>query len=544
MKLRALLKGAPQVLVKGSKEISITGITAHAQSLAPGNLFVAKKGLKTDGARFIPDAVRAGAAAVLTDIYDPFAKGITQIIHPHPAAIEPVLASRFYRAPSKELFLVGVTGTNGKTTTTFLFAHILEHLGVPMGLIGSIERRIKEKVFPSPINTPDGITTQRFLREMVDAGCRAAVMEVTSHGLAQKRVEMLAFSVAIFTNLTQDHLDYHGSMEAYKEAKLKLFGMLDPVSDCKSPRSDVPADFTARQGAEREGNLNESWRARAHCPATKDAAKMNADFCNQTRGGLAVINADDPVAGEMVEATKGAVLTYGIESGVLRAEGVRLSPQGIQCTLRLHEQKIPLICPLIGRFNVYNCLAAIGAALRFGASLEQCCEALLSVRPIPGRMERVQSRRGVHIFVDYSHTEDALKNALTTLQELKEGGRRILTVFGCGGDRDKDKRPKMGRVAESLSDRIVVTSDNPRSEDPQGIISEIVKGLSFPERARIEVQRKEGIAAALREAEAGDIVLIAGKGHETYQLIGPKTLPFDDRLIAAELEATLHPIGS
>lgn len=474
MKLRQLLKELSAIAVRGSKEVEITGVTSHSQSVAPGNLFVAKGG----GSRYIPQAISSGAVAILTDIYDPFLNHVVQVIHPDVQALEPLLGGRFYRFPSKELFLVGLTGTNGKTTTLYLISHILREVGINSGLIGSIERKILDKVLPASLNTPDLFTTQKLLREMVDCGLKVASMEVSSHGLVQKRVEGLDFDVAVFTNLTQDHLDYHGTMEAYGQAKALLFQKL--------------------------GSKNK-W---------------------------AVVNADDPVSSRMLASCSARVITYGIESGTLRARSVKLTPKGIWFVVTNDHQSAEVSCPLIGRFNVYNCLSAIGVGLAYGLELKQCCRALASFFSVPGRMERVPNAKGVYVFVDYSHTEDSLKNALLTLRELRGG--RIFTVFGCGGDRDRDKRPKMGRLAEELSDCVVITSDNPRSEDPRSILRDIQSGLKHPEKAHLEVRRKEAIHYALTQARKGDIVLIAGKGHETYQVFAKETVPFDDRLVASK----------
>ena len=475
MKLRQLLKELSDVSVRGSKEVEITGITAHSQSVAPGNLFVAKAG----GVQYIPQAVASGAGAILTDVYDPFLKDVVQVIHPDVQALEPLLGRRFFRSPSQELFLVGITGTNGKTTTSYLINHILHEAGIDSGLIGSIERKICDKVLPAPINTPDLLTTQKLLREMVDCDLKAATMEVSSHGLVQKRVEGLDFDVAVFTNLTQDHLDYHKTMEAYGQAKSLLFSQL---------------------GSEKK------W---------------------------ALVNADDPASSIMLAACSAQVITYGLERGGLRATEVQLSAAGIPCVITYENRQDCLNSSLIGRFNVYNCLAAIGVGIAYGLDLNTCCTALGSFIQVPGRMERVPNAKGVHVFVDYSHTEDSLKNALTTLRELQGG--QIFTVFGCGGDRDRDKRPKMGRIAEELSDHIVITSDNPRSEDPHTILSDIQAGLIHPEKAHLEVSRKEAIHFALNQAQAGDIVLIAGKGHETHQVFSHETISFDDRLVAASM---------
>ena len=477
MKLRKLLKDLPNVSVRGTKEIEITGITAHSQSVAPGNLFVAQKG----GTRFIPQAINSGAVAVVTDIYDPFLTGVVQVIYPDVQVLEPLLGRRFFRRPSKELFLIGVTGTNGKTTITYLIEHILRLAGIDSGLIGSIERRIRDKILPAPLNTPPLLTTQKLLREMVDCGLKVASMEVSSHGLAQKRVEGLDFDVAVFTNLTQDHLDYHGTMQAYAKAKAALFTQL------------------------------------------------------ASKNKWAVVNADDPASSLMLADCLAHPITYGIENGTLRARSLQLTPDGIRFSVTFKNQSAEIVCSLIGRFNVYNCLAAIGVVLAYGIELQRCCAFLSSFSHVPGRMERVANARGVHVFVDYSHTEDSLKNALLTLKELRGG--RLITVFGCGGDRDRDKRPKMGRIAEKLSDQVVITSDNPRSEDPRAILQDILKGFKHPEKAYLEVGRKEAIHYAMTQAQQGDIVLIAGKGHETYQIFAKETVSFDDRVVVTGLNS-------
>ena len=469
MKLKQLFKEIPGVVIRGSKETLITGLSANSRLVSPGNLFVAKKGLSHDGARFIPEAVAAGAAAVLTDLYDPFLPAaVVQVIHPDTAALEAAIAVRYYRFPAETLSLVGVTGTNGKTTTTYLIKYLFDQLGIPSGLIGTVEWMVGSAILSSNCTTPDVITTHKLLYEMALAGCKAAVMEVSSHGLDQGRVEGLHFDTAVFTNLTQDHLDYHKTMERYGAAKALLFA--------RSRRS--------------------------------------------------VVNADDPFAVSLPHT-----LTYGIEHPAdLRAKDIVFSPKETRFTLELQGRSWPVILPLIGRFNIYNCLAAFGAVHLQGLPLEEALHHLRSFKGVRGRLERVPNKKGLHIFVDYAHTPDALKNVLELLREIKKG--KLVTVFGCGGDRDRTKRPKMGEVVEALSDIVLVTSDNPRSEDPSAIIAEIVSGFKRPDQALVEVDRAEAIRRAVRLAGPQDLVLIAGKGHETSQIFAHHTVDFDDRKMA------------
>jgi UDP-N-acetylmuramoyl-L-alanyl-D-glutamate--2,6-diaminopimelate ligase len=475
--LKQLLKGIPNIEIKGSKDVMVTGVTSYSQSVAPGNLFLARKGKNFDAAQFLPQVIASGAVAVAIDLFDPFLKGVVQVVHPNISEIEPIVADRFYRSPTKELFLVGITGTNGKTTTAYLVRHLFDTLGVATGLLGSIERIVRGTYLPAPCNTPDISTSQKLFRDMVQGKEQAAVMEVSSHGLVQGRVSGLHFSVAVFTNLTQDHLDYHGTMQEYGEAKAALFSML------------------------------------------------------QRPEQVAVVNADDPNHLKMIANCKGRVVTYGIENQAdLRADMLSLMPHGTEFRVCFEGEKRVLKSSLIGRFNVSNCLAAIGVGLARGFTLEECVMALQSFTSVSGRMERVPNTLGLSIFVDYSHTEDSLEKALLMLTELKKG--KIFTVFGCGGDRDRDKRPKMGRIAERLSDHIFITSDNPRTEDPGQIIAEIVQGLKDPHLAHIVPSRGKAIYSAIEQAKEGDIILIAGKGHEPYQICGIEKISFDDREVA------------
>lgn len=481
IKLKKLLKNIPDVCIKGSKEIEISGICTHSKRVAPGNLFVAKKGLTNDGARFIPDAVAAGAVAIVTDLYDPFYPHVVQILTEDIPAVEAQLAEEYYQCASQKLFLIAITGTNGKTTTSYLIKHIFDTLDFSCGLIGTVEWIVGQHVFPSSMTTPDLISNHKLFYEMVKEECRACVMEVSSHALDQQRVRAIEFDVALFTNLTQDHLDYHKSLESYAAAKAKLFTSL------QTGKKSYP-----------------KW---------------------------AILNADSRYSEQMRAECPSQILTYGIDTPCdLRAQEITLSPSGLTCTISYQAQSLSLNSALIGRFNVYNLLAAIATSLVHGFPLKACIDALSTFTGVSGRLERVQNAGGLNIFVDYAHTDDALENVLKTLRELKS--KRILTVFGCGGSRDSSKRPKMGAVVERYSDLLFITSDNPRLEDPLDIIAQILTGLKDPTRAYIIPDRKEAIHQAVYLCTPDDILLIAGKGHETTQIFSSTTINFDDRQCA------------
>ena len=478
MKVKQLLKKHPEVVIKGSKEVEITGITSESQIVAPGNLFVAKHGKKFDGAAFIPQAVRAGAVAILCDMYDPSLQNVVQLIHPDIASIEAGLAATLYDFPAKKLWMAAVTGTNGKTTTTYAIRHVLEQQGVPCGLIGTIEYFVGQKQYTASHTTPDVCKMQRLLQEMCQNECKACVMEVSSHSLAQARVAAIEYDVAVFTNLNHEHLDYHGTMERYFEAKSLLFQAL--------PKS-----------------------------------------------AKAIINNDDPWAERFIKVSSAPVITYGFQKEAdLLATNIQITPQGSSFLVSYKQKEELFSWPLVGRFNVSNALATIGALLARGHSLQEIAKALRSFHTVSGRLEVVENNRGIYIFVDYAHKAEALKKVLEALREI--GTNRIITVFGCGGDRDREKRPMMAAIAEKLSDSTVVTSDNPRSEDPGQIIKEIVAGFSDLGKYSVEPDRKEAIAKAIAMAKPGDIVLIAGKGHEKKQLFSNRTIDFDDKMIAWE----------
>lgn len=450
MKIKTLLRGL-DVAIKGSKEIDITGISSDSRTVSPGNLFIAKRGSSFDGGEFIPQALSAGAVAILTDIFDPFLK-VTQVIHPSPERLIAPLVARYFDQPSQQLYMVGVTGTKGKTTTTYLIKHVLDALNLQAGLIGTVETVIGERRFASTFTTHDVLSNQKWLREMIQTGCKAAVLEVSSHGLAQGRVEEIAFDVGIFTNLYPDHLDYHLTMEEYVKAKRKLF----------------------------------------------EVAKR------------AILNADSPWSDSM-----GKGLTFGIEKGELRAENISLKADHTQFTV----EGIPFEIPLIGRFNVYNALASVAVGLGLGASLSQIAEVLKSFSSVPARLERIGN-----VFIDFAHTGEALENVLKALREIAKA--RVIVVFGCGGDRDPNRRTGMGKAADLLSDFAIITNDNPRKEDPAEIARQIASVFRTP--PLIELDRKKAIEMAIQMAKGEDLVLIAGKGHEKVQIFAEQSIPFDD----------------
>jgi len=489
MKLKKLFKDIPVTQIKGSRDLEITGVCANSKLVAPGNLFIARKGRADDGAKYIPEAIAAGAAAILTDIYDPLLnKSITQIIHPDVTTIEGIIAAHYYQFASSELYMVGITGTNGKTTTSFLIKHLLDQLAGTCGLIGTIEYIIGKYRYQAIRTTPDASSIQKMLREMAIQGCQHAVMEVTSHALDQNRVAEIDFDVGIFTNLSLDHLDYHQTMENYQEAKNKLFRSLDPSKK-----------------------------------------KKNHPFPK-----TAIVNADSHWSPKMVEGCKANIISYGINSPAdLKAEQIQLSAKGTSMILNFKGEKVPLDWPLVGRFNIYNCLAAAAVGLTRELSLTQISEALAIAPAVSGRLETVPNPLGLQIYVDFAHSDDALLNVLACLQEFKRN--RLIVVFGCGGNRDVSKRPKMAQVCEEYADVSIVTSDNPRNEDPSEIIRQIIKGFSSPDRYIIEIDRREAIKKAIEMATCEDIILIAGKGHEPYQIFSHHTIEFDDRKVAFEL---------
>ena len=487
MLLRAL-EGRVEILDRhGNLDVSINAITDDSRCVSPHGLFVAVKGERVDGHEFIPTAIRGGMGALVSqqpvgEVSLPFVR-----VDDSRKALG-LLGSRFYGDPSSHVRMIGVTGTNGKTTTTYVCKALLESLGRPVGLIGTVAYQIGDRTMPATHTTPGSLELQQLLAQMVSGGCITAVMEVSSHALAQDRTSGCEYDVAVFSNLTQDHLDFHKTMEEYFQAKLRLFTGL------------------------------------------KGGRKANK---------RAIVNIDDPYGHRIVECCPAPVWTYGLNAKAdLRAEAVRLSLQGTIFTAVTPVGSFPIESHLVGEHNVYNLLAAIGVALHEGATPAQIREAVAKVVNVPGRFERVLAGQPFTVAVDYAHTEDALVRLLTAAQALKTG--RIITVFGCGGDRDRGKRPKMGEAAVRYSDVVILTSDNPRTEDPLSILEQVEVGVVKALRQRPHVQyrkvpdRREAIGEAVREARRSDMVLIAGKGHEDYQIIGTKKVHFDDREVARD----------
>jgi UDP-N-acetylmuramoyl-L-alanyl-D-glutamate--2,6-diaminopimelate ligase len=480
MRLDHLLKAIQPLKIDGPVDRDIRAIAYDSRRVSPGTLFVALKGEKVDGSQFIPGAIGAGAEAVVseTEAISGRATGVW-VKNAREALAD--LAAELHGHADRELKMIGVTGTNGKTTTTFLLKHICEHFLWRCGLIGTVQYQIGERVIPASRTTPESLDVHDLLRQMVNEGCKAAAMEVSSHALAQDRVRGIEFDAAVFTNLTQDHLDYHKTMEAYFEAKSVLFGRL----------------------------------------------------AAQQKPGKAVINVDDRYGQRLVQLLGSSmpVITYG--QGVranFRASNIRIDFNGTSYQLDANGKSYLVRLPLIGAFNVYNSLAAIAAAWALNINVRQSLLALADAPAVPGRLEPVVAQRSFKVFVDYAHTDDALLNVIKTCRELKPA--RLIVVFGCGGNRDRGKRPRMGAVVDANADFAVVTSDNPRSEDPEAIIADILPGMP---RRQFEViaDRREAIFHAIELARDRDIVLIAGKGHEAYQEFADRTVPFDDVAVAA-----------
>ncbi len=472
---------------RGAMTYPVQGITDDSRAVTAGSLFVAVTGERVDGHNFIEQAIKAGAGAIVAQA--PVASGSLPFVRVADSRKAlGLLGSRFHGAPSAHLKMIGVTGTNGKTTITYLCKSLLEGIGRKVGVIGTVGYQIGPETVPASHTTPGALELQHVLAKMVEHGLDTTVMEVSSHALALDRTSGCEYDVAVFTNLTQDHLDFHDTMDEYFAAKLKL--------------------FTGLAGGQKTGKR-------------------------------AIVNMDDPRGAAIRAACPVPVWGYALQNRAeLKAEAVRLSLSGTTFTAATPAGSFTVESRLVGEHNVYNLLGAIGVALHDGATADQICEAAAHITQVPGRFERVSSGQDFTVVVDYAHTEDALIQLLTAAQGLKT--HRIITVFGCGGDRDRGKRPKMGRAAVEFSDVVVLTSDNPRTEDPMAILREVEAGVREALAHRSHVQyrvvpdRREAIGAAIREAHHGDMVLIAGKGHEDYQIIGTKKVYFDDREVARE----------
>jgi len=511
MKLSQLLRVITGFNLHGDDSVQVTAVSCDSRKVTSGTLFFALRGAAVDGHAYITAAVRSGATAVILEDDTSAPSGIPWVKVADGRVAMARIAAEFYGNPTLTLPLVGITGTNGKTTTTYLIEAILAAAGIPPAVLGTISYRFGATRIEASHTTPESTELQGAFRQLADAGAKSFVMEVSSHALEQKRVDGCHFDVGIFSNLTRDHLDYHKTMESYLESKQRLFSELLQPS----------------------------------------AAKPRRRAC---------INMDDPYGAVIADRASCPVITFGIDyQGDVQARAISATVNGISGTLVTPKGDVAFTSRLVGRFNLSNILAAVSAGIALDLPLEAIKSGIETHATVPGRMERVDNNRGIALLVDYAHTGDALENVLTTLKELASG--RIITVFGCGGDRDPGKRPIMGSIAARLSDLAVVTSDNPRTEDPFVILSQVKAGItetpplpqgegrgeggfreyatgeladSFVEKGFVMLEnRAEAIRLAVRLARPGDIVLLAGKGHEDYQIIGTTKHHFDDREQAA-----------
>ncbi len=500
MKLGDLLKVLERTATLPGEALDreVLDIAHDSRKVVPGSLFVAVRGFHSDGHQFVPQALNRGAIAVVAERErETIVPGNAPVVFVEDTRRAlALLADAFYSHPSRRLKLIGVTGTNGKTTTTYLVKSIIEAARVTAGLIGTIDYRVGDRVYPAPNTTPESLDLQRLLSEMAGLGVSSCVMEVSSHALELGRTVGCRFAAAAFTNLTQDHLDFHRTMESYFQAKLLLFAGLSP-----------------------------------------DA--------------FAIVNTDDARAAEIISATRAQVITTGMsDSASIRPSGtIRHGINGLSFTAVTPSGAVTVESPLVGRHNIYNILTAIGLGVAMGFGSDVIAAGIKNMKAVPGRMEKVAAGQSFGVIVDYAHTEDALVRLLEAVREIAAG--RIITVFGCGGDRDRTKRPKMGAAAAKGSDVVIVTSDNPRTEDPLMIISEIESGMAS-EGTRVPLlkegvrrtdgrtpyvvipDRHDAIVKAVGTAQPGDVVVLAGKGHEDYQIIGEKKMHFDDREVARE----------
>jgi UDP-N-acetylmuramoyl-L-alanyl-D-glutamate--2,6-diaminopimelate ligase len=468
-------------------DVNCTAVTHDSRQVSPGSVFVALRGFKSDGADFAPQAIERGAAAIVAESAPAATAGVPWIVVKDARLALALLSAQFFGNPSRQMQVVGITGTNGKTTTSYLVSAIFEAARIKCGLMGTVTYRIGDREFAATRTTPEAPDVQGLMRQMVDAGCGAAVMEVSSHALALRRVDGMTFAAGVFTNLTRDHLDFHEDMETYFAAKRRLFEMLPD-------------------------------------------------------GAPAVVNVDDPRGVALAESASRPV-TYAISRTADVSPGpLSFSLEGLEFDVRTPQGVVRAKSKLVGKPNVYNILAAVATTSALGVPLTAIEKGLQTLPGVPGRFEVASSSQDdITVVVDYAHTDDALRNLLETARPL--AARRLITVFGAGGDRDRTKRPLMGMVAARLSDIVVVTSDNPRSEDPARIIDEVKRGAEPETRQRgaevlTIIDRRDAIGRAVESATAGDVVLIAGKGHEKYQEIGGRVLPFDDVAVAREaLEA-------
>ena len=489
MPTTTLLDALPDKTVLGSLPAGVTGVAYDSRKVAAGALFVAIPGFKQDGRKFAADALGRGAAVVVAEGADPLpGSAAARVLVPSSREALARLADAYHGHPSRRLRVIGITGTNGKTTTSLLVEALLGAGGRPTGVVGTIQYRVGDQAEAASQTTPEALELQALLARMVEARVGGVAMEVSSHALSLSRVDGIEFDVAVFTNLTQDHLDFHKTLEAYRDAKARLFGLL----------------------------------ARSRKPRR-----------------AAVVNVDDPAGAAMICATEAdprvRILTFGLRApALLRPRRWESGMAGITLEVVTPGGEVPITSALVGEHNVMNLLGAVGVGLALEMEPAQIGRILSGVATVPGRFERVEAGQPFLVVVDYAHTPDALENVLATARKLLKPGARLGVVFGCGGDRDRGKRPIMGGIAARLADRAWVTSDNPRSERPEAILAEIETGIPATAAGRHEsvADRRRAIQGAVGWAREGDVVVIAGKGHETYQIVGSEMLPFDDREVA------------
>jgi UDP-N-acetylmuramoyl-L-alanyl-D-glutamate--2,6-diaminopimelate ligase len=480
MKLKDLFRNVPGVDIAGNGDPEIRGLAYSSLQVQPGDLFAALRGGKTDGLRFVDDAQGRGAAAVLAEVPRPQGQKAAWVKALDAREALALAAANFYDHPSMKLKIVGITGTKGKTTVTYLLESILVKAGLTPGVIGTVNYRWADKLIPAARTTPEAPDVQRMLAEMLAGGVSHCLIEVSSHALDLKRVWGVHFDIAAFLNLSPEHLDFHESIEDYFEAKKKLF------------------------------------------------------FLNAKKR-TAVVNLDDSWGKRLINELPLKTVTFGLEpAAIVRAGNIRLSENGIKADVDYPGGQIKVCSRLMGRHNLYNILAAVAAGLALNIPAATVKEGISELKGIPGRLEKIENSLGFQVYIDYAHTEEAMRSLLVTVRELKPD--RIILVFGAGGDRDKGKRPNMGKVAAALADLTFLTSDNPRSEDPLAIIADIEKGLveGQAKEYRIVPDRREAIAQALTAARKGDCVLVAGKGHERTQTFKDQTVPFDDGEVIRE----------
>jgi UDP-N-acetylmuramoyl-L-alanyl-D-glutamate--2,6-diaminopimelate ligase len=491
MKLQHLFSIFPRLPENAFSHIEVSGICYDARKVTPGSVFVAIRGTKADGHDFIGDAISKGAVALVLEDREKLPEGFSGFVLQVPNSRQAldILASRYFGDPGRNLFCIGVTGTNGKTSITYLVECIFGYARMPIGVIGTVNHRMGDIIWPSEMTTPDPVHLQKRLGEFHQEGASAVVLEVSSHALEQKRVDSVPFNSVVFTNLTRDHLDYHGTMEAYFKAKQRLFTDL-------------------------------IW-------------KTGKNPC------FAIINTDDKWGRQLRVADPAILWTYGRRDADFQYEILKMDFISTRFKVQTPAGEAEVLLPMSGTHNVMNALAAIAVAVSAGIALPICVKALETFSGVPGRLQSIVNDKELSVFVDYAHSPDALENVLTALLKVRESlqsSAKIWTVFGCGGDRDKGKRPLMTQMALKYSDHVIITSDNPRTEDPGQIIRDMTEALpaGAQNKIQIEVQRREAIKRAIQQAKPGDVILIAGKGHEEYQIIGEEKLPFSDLQVARE----------